>query len=441
MPRRAVPRHREYDLDRLRGFSDSVFAVAITVLAVTFRLPEIDATSSLGPELAAEWPQYLSYLAGFVVIGFFWLSHHRLFDLIVRADGVLVLLNLVFLFFLVLIPFSTIVLGEYRSMVPAHVLFNANAAVVGFAGLGLWIRSTRDHRGVDSGLDPRSLRIYRWRAAVFPIVFSIALAACSIDEWAAVATWLLLLVGRPLVRLALGTLPPDERTLEDTERDDDDSDRSSAAFGRRQRGLGRLTGFSDNVYAFAVTVLILPLVSELPDAPLTTSEAVDAFLRDQAWSAVQPYTLGFVVIGLFWTLHVRVFGFLRAQDGTLRIITLVHLLAIATLPFATALITSYDSSPTAIIVYASTAGLCGLGLTAITFYASAHHRLIAPDVPDSVVALRRWSTVVVPTSFLLSVLVAPVSTEVAQLLWYVGFFVVRLLQRRWAARHPDLSWD
>lgn len=449
---------RDYDLDRLRSFSDSVFAVAITVLAATFRLPEVDPTGpTLGADLAAEWPRYLSYLAGFVVIGSFWLSHHRLVDLLVRADGVVAFVNLVFLFFLALFPFATIVLGEYRAMVPAHVLFNANATILGLANLGLWIRTTRHHRDVDPLLDARALQIYRWRAAVFPLVFALALAACAIDERAAVACWALILVGRPLIRLVLGPMPTEERALEAAEHDDPGASDEGAAevlpraaptgsptgaarIGiRGQRALGRLTGFSDNVYAFAVTVLVLPLAGSLPDQPLTTPQAVEAFLRDEAWPSMFPYALGFAVLGLFWTLHVRLFSFVRTQDGMLRILNLVHLLAVATLPFATALLTTYDSSPTAIIVYAGIAGLCGGALTAVTFYATAHHRLIAADVPDATVRMRRWSSLVVPFSFLASMVVAHPSPVLAQAFWYLGFIVVRVSQRRWAARHPDLG--
>ena len=458
--RRAVASGRAYDLDRLRSFSDSVFAVAITILAATFRLPEVDPTGpALGGALAAEWPRYLSYLAGFTVIGFFWLSHHRLVDLLVRADGVVALLNLVFLFFVALFPFSTLVLGEYRSMVPAHVLFNANAVILGLANLGLWIRTTRHHRDVDPTLDARALQIYRWRAAVFPVVFAVALAACAINERAAVASWMLVFVGRPLIRLILGPMPAEEQQLETAEHDDSDASEEGAdevpggggpAGSRRepsrvglrgQRALGRLTGFSDNVYAFAVTVLVLPLATKLPDQQLPTPQAVEEFLRVEAWPALFPYALGFAVIGLFWTLHVRVFSFVRAQDATLRVLNLVHLLTVATLPFATTLLAAYDSSSTAIIVYAGIAGLCGGALAAVTFYATGHHRLIAADVPDTVVRMRRWSSLVVPVSFLASMAVAHASPTFAQTLWYLGFVVVRVLQRRWVARHPDLGFS
>ena len=437
---------RAYDLDRLRSFSDSVFAVAITILAATFRLPEVGTDGpSLGSDLAAEWPRYLSYLAGFVVIGFFWLSHHRLVDLLVRADGVVALLNLVFLFFVALFPFATIVLGEYRAMVPAHLLFNANAVILGLANLALWIRTTRHHRDVGPNLDPRALAIYRWRAAVFPAVFAIALAACSINERAAVASWSLVLVGRPLIRLFLGPLPTGEAALEAAQHDDPDASTEGAALrapvraGRGQQALGRLTGFSDNVYAFAVTVLILPLATSLPDERFPDVAALQGFLRSEVWPALFPYALGFAVIGLFWTLHVRLFSFVQAQDGTLRIANLVHLLAVATLPFATTLLTSYDSSATAIVVYAAIAGLCGGALTFITLYATGRHRLIAADVPDAVIRLRRWSSLVVPVSFVASMLVARASPALAQSLWYVGFIVVRVLQHRWAHRHPDLG--
>ena len=74
----ADPRTREihlsyrvvYDLDRVRAFSDCVFAVAITLVVVTFTPPDKRLTDAgAASYLLDEWPRYLSYLAAFVERG------------------------------------------------------------------------------------------------------------------------------------------------------------------------------------------------------------------------------------------------------------------------------------------------------------------------------------------------------------------------------------
>jgi uncharacterized membrane protein len=241
----------------------------------------------------------------------------------------------------------------------------------------------------------------------------------------------LYVVGRVVVRLVFGPLPPG-----DGEAGVARTDVVPQATGGR--ALGRLTGFSDNVYAFAITLLILPLVNDLPDPPVTSAPDLTDHLTG-ALDIVGPAALGFAVIGLFWSLHVRTFSFIRAQDRFLQVLNLVHLMAVATLPFATSLLSAYDTSPTAVIAYALVAGLCGAMLAAMTFYASAGHRLIDPEVDPALIELRRWSSVVVPTAFAASIALAPLHPRVAQLLWYAGFLAVRLWQRRWLGRHPGLT--
>src|SRR5512137_1560994 len=89
-------------LERIFLFTDAVMAIAITLLVLDLRVPE--GPAGLGRALIALWPSYLSYLLSFVIIGNYWLSHHRLFRAIGRYDDRLVWLSLLFLFFIALLP-------------------------------------------------------------------------------------------------------------------------------------------------------------------------------------------------------------------------------------------------------------------------------------------------------------------------------------------------
>ena len=73
------------DTSRVEGFSDGVFAVAITVLVFDLR-PARHAPGDLLRGLLGQWPVYVSYLASFLYVGVIWMNHHGAFTRIRRVD-------------------------------------------------------------------------------------------------------------------------------------------------------------------------------------------------------------------------------------------------------------------------------------------------------------------------------------------------------------------
>ncbi len=103
-------------LPRIMSLSDGVFAIAITILAVNIRIPDLgDAPDpdALRHAILGMWPSYLSYVLSFVVIGIYWIAHHNIFHHVRRSDRTLLWLNLLFLMFASFIPFSAALLGKY----------------------------------------------------------------------------------------------------------------------------------------------------------------------------------------------------------------------------------------------------------------------------------------------------------------------------------------
>src|SRR2546421_9145047 len=103
------------DRSRLEAFSDGVFAVAITLLALDLAVAGPEGTGSLTDQLHGKWPAFLAYLISFFMIGIIWVNHHALVRQITKADRTLLFLNLVLLLFVVLIPFSTAIVADYFS--------------------------------------------------------------------------------------------------------------------------------------------------------------------------------------------------------------------------------------------------------------------------------------------------------------------------------------
>ncbi len=118
------------DRSRLESFSDGVFAVAITLLALDLAV-EGPGHGNLALLLGDRWPAFVAYLISFFTIGIIWVNHHTMMNSVVAVTRGLLYLNLLLLAVVVAIPFATSTLADYlRDGWP-----NANTAAALFAGV------------------------------------------------------------------------------------------------------------------------------------------------------------------------------------------------------------------------------------------------------------------------------------------------------------------
>jgi len=125
---------------RVEAFSDGVFAIAITLLILEIRVPQPSA-GPLGPQLARQWPSYLSFFISFAFIGIMWINHHRLFTHIRRSDNTLLLLNLLLLLGITFVPFPTSVLAAHLGHPDqqlATLLYNGTYVIIAVFFNVLW---------------------------------------------------------------------------------------------------------------------------------------------------------------------------------------------------------------------------------------------------------------------------------------------------------------
>ncbi len=156
------------DRSRLEAFSDGVFAVAITLLALNLTVagPGPGHPHLLG-QLSTRWPAFLAYLVSFLTVGIIWVNHHALVRSVKAVDRTLLFLNLLLLLFVVLIPFGTATVADYLtagdpgSRALAMVLYSAVfiGMSVGFAAMFEW---TLHGEHVYHPVPPQQ----RWRARI-----------------------------------------------------------------------------------------------------------------------------------------------------------------------------------------------------------------------------------------------------------------------------------
>lgn len=153
-------------LERLTFFSDAVFAIAMTLLVIEVRLPELHAATdqALAQALIDLLPNYIGFIISFLVIGRFWTGHHRLMSMIDVADPALVRANLLLLMAIAFMPFPTAVLSDHSLLRVAIGFYTAYLMLVGLANMrvikvALRNLSRNDPQAVE---DARQLRHSMW---------------------------------------------------------------------------------------------------------------------------------------------------------------------------------------------------------------------------------------------------------------------------------------
>lgn len=184
------------DRDRIVNLSDGVFAIAITLLVLDIRVPDIPdslVASELPGELLSLWPKYFGYLLSFVGISSFWLIHHSIFRLIGAYDRTLLYLNFLFLMLVAFVPFPTSLLGEYGNHQLPVAIYAATLAVGRLLLTALHWYSTRDGRLLEEPQDPATTRFFLIRGLTIPAIFLLSIGVSFFSVSAAIWTWLIML--------------------------------------------------------------------------------------------------------------------------------------------------------------------------------------------------------------------------------------------------------
>lgn len=138
-----IPKHR------LDGLTDAVFGVAMTLLVLDLKLPEAASFKSTGEFLHALSgldTQFLTYVISFFVLGLHWLGYAQLSARTKDPSFAFARSTLIYLLFITLIPFSTMLVGRYDEFAPASWVYAANMIGGSLVSLHLiWLAATPDN--------------------------------------------------------------------------------------------------------------------------------------------------------------------------------------------------------------------------------------------------------------------------------------------------------
>ena len=189
------PNGGETDTGRTISFSDAVIAIAITLLALDLKVPQVpesSAAAELPSALLELWPNLFSFALSFWIIGSYWLAHRRISEVVSAYDSKMQLINLLFLMWVVLMPFSMTLLGEYEHQQLPVVIYAVHNILTSLTLTWLWQHAIRDSRLVQANLDARLLRHSNFRSLVVQGVFLLSIGISFISVDAARLSWLLI---------------------------------------------------------------------------------------------------------------------------------------------------------------------------------------------------------------------------------------------------------
>jgi len=171
--------NHELKTSRVEALTDSIYAFSMTLLIIGFEVvlnrPHKLNNGQLTKELFSLWPDFLHYVLGFIILGAFWIEHHHQFHFIKRTDSKLLFINVIGLMFIALIPFSTLIVGDYGELRIAALMFETNLLIAGLIMYAHWIYVTRERRLTDGKLEPHIVEFYKRRNLVIPIISIIAI--------------------------------------------------------------------------------------------------------------------------------------------------------------------------------------------------------------------------------------------------------------------------
>jgi uncharacterized membrane protein len=189
-------------LERLTFFSDAVFAIAITLLVIEVRVPEIEhfGDAALGQALLDLLPSYIGFLSSFFVIGRFWVGHHQLFGMLKASDQRLVWTNLILLMTVAFMPFPTAVFSEYVQLRAGVGLYCLWLVLLGLMNHRVAVVALGGRRLVRDNVEGEACRIFIRNTWIPVLIGATAFVAGMVTPLLSLVA---LAVASPLISIAV----------------------------------------------------------------------------------------------------------------------------------------------------------------------------------------------------------------------------------------------
>jgi len=164
------------DKNRLESFVDAVFAVAITLLVLDLVVPALPHSNvAIIAYLDSLLPKFVGYFLAFFLLAILLNIHNRQFKNLEYADQNLWWINIVFLAFIVLVPFVTSIWTEYGDTTIGVLFFHFNMLISGIILYFIWAYAKNHKYLLRKDITSRTISIITYRNLAIPIASIIAI--------------------------------------------------------------------------------------------------------------------------------------------------------------------------------------------------------------------------------------------------------------------------
>jgi len=180
---------------RMCSITDNMTAVAITFLiaAITSTLM---ATSHqpFSTTLKAVLNELPVYGFSFLIVGVYWLSHHRIYMVIRRHNMTLIWLNFAFLLFIEFQPLFNALRATYPTSQITTLFYASVQILTGLMLLVIWLYAAKGHRLIDRSMERSQIISIALRILLTPMIFLLSIAIILFHNDYAISIWLLVIV-------------------------------------------------------------------------------------------------------------------------------------------------------------------------------------------------------------------------------------------------------
>jgi uncharacterized membrane protein len=180
--------------DRILALSDGVFAFAMTLLVLGLKVPDRSEVppSALPRQVLSQWPGFLTWVISFLVIGTFWMAHHRQFKQLRSHDNRLVWLNLLLLLCVAFLPFPTALIGQYSDTQFAVIFYACSMLITSLSLMLIGLYAARSKLLVVGAVSGQSVRAGLVRGLTVEAICLLSIALSFVSLTAATLSWALI---------------------------------------------------------------------------------------------------------------------------------------------------------------------------------------------------------------------------------------------------------
>ena len=192
-------RHQREDYQegtiRLCSITDNMTAVAFTFLITTITSVLLSSNQeSISSALTAVLAELPIYGLSLLIVGFYWLSHHRIYMVIRRHNMTLIWLNFAFLLLIELQPIFNSLRASYPTSQTTSILYALEQVTTGLMLLIIWGYAARRHQLIDQTMGRFEIMVFAFRALLIPMIFLLSIAIILFSNDLAFYFWLLVIV-------------------------------------------------------------------------------------------------------------------------------------------------------------------------------------------------------------------------------------------------------